>query len=319
MNRIIISRTDGIGDVALTLPLCRWIRTTFPKATLVYLCKNYTAPLVSCFRPIDNIITFEDLATMDPLTRRNTLKADLIIHVFPNKTVSKWAKQAGIPQRIGTSHRWFHLLYCNRLVSFTRKKSGLHEAVLNFNLLTPLGLKALPDFKTIKDIGSEFYIKEENRFPYERFVILHPKSQGSAIEYPLQKYRAVAIALVAAKYQVLITGTLKERMEVGDSFDGISGVRNVMGEFTLSEFISLIQQSEGVIACSTGPLHLAGLMNRKALGLFSPRVPIHPGRWKPLGLNARALVYDEGCKKCSKGIPCTCIQNIPVEAITAYF
>ena len=154
MNRIIISRTDGIGDVALSLPLCRWIRTTFPKTSLVFLCKNYTAPLVSCFRPIDNIITFEDLATMDPLTRRNTLKADLIIHVFPNKTVSKWAKQAGIPQRIGTSHRWFHLLYCNRLVSFTRKKSGLHEAVLNFNLLTSIVFNPLNDSDSGKYIES---------------------------------------------------------------------------------------------------------------------------------------------------------------------
>lgn len=319
MNRIIVSRTDSIGDVALTLPLCRWIRETFPHTTLVFLCKAYTEPVVACFQPVDSIITLEHLALLDVEARNNALNADMILHVFPNITIAKWAKIAGIPYRIGTSHRWFHFLYCNYRLSFSRKTSPLHEAILNFQLLKPMGLKSLPDWEEIKDVGLVFQPKGNYVFPFNHYLIIHPKSQGSAMEYPLDKYRELAVALVDAGYQVLITGTQKERELVEGCFDGIQGIHNVMGHFSLPEFISLIDQSEGVIACSTGPLHLAGSMNRKALGLFSPRKPIHPGRWKPLGLQSTPIVYDEACVRCQGGNVCNCIQNISVESIISHF
>lgn len=315
MKRIIVSRTDGIGDVALTLPLCDWIKSNYPNTTLVFLCKSYTSSVVSCFVPVDEILDYEELELMDNPTRNKMLKADLILHVFPNLTVAKWAKRAGINQRIGTSHRWFHHLYCNRLVSFTRKKSALHEAVLNFNLLKPLGLKMPPVFEEIMDVSASFQIQEKTKNASGPFIIIHPKSHGSAVEYPLLKYRDLAMALVKENYQVLITGTTIEKAIVGDFFDGIQGVSNVMGMYNLPQLIALIQTADGVIACSTGPLHLAGLMNRKAIGLFVPRIPIHPGRWKPLGSNSQSLVYNDECENCRKGKPCTCIENISTSVI----
>jgi ADP-heptose:LPS heptosyltransferase len=37
MDRIIISRTDSIGDVILTLPLCVWLKKQFPQTELIFL------------------------------------------------------------------------------------------------------------------------------------------------------------------------------------------------------------------------------------------------------------------------------------------
>jgi ADP-heptose:LPS heptosyltransferase len=47
--RILISRTDAIGDVCLTLPACRALKAAFPTAKLTYLCKAYTKEVVVCF------------------------------------------------------------------------------------------------------------------------------------------------------------------------------------------------------------------------------------------------------------------------------
>ena len=52
-KRIIISRTDSIGDVMLTLPLCAWIKEKFPSAHLIFLGNSYTHPVINCFQPID--------------------------------------------------------------------------------------------------------------------------------------------------------------------------------------------------------------------------------------------------------------------------
>jgi ADP-heptose:LPS heptosyltransferase len=65
-----------------------------------------------------------------------------------------------------------------------------------------------------------------------------------------------------------------------------------------------------LVACSTGPLHLAGILGKNAIGLFSPKRPIHPGRWKPLGLKTSILVNDENCFACGKRKSCNCIEQI---------
>lgn len=315
ISRIIVSRTDSIGDVVLTLPICSWIKLNFPQATLVYLCKRYTKDVVQCFEAVDEILLLEDLEITDHITRNSLLQSDLILHVFPNKTVASWAKQAGITYRIGTSHRWFHWLNCNIRVSFTRKKSPLHESQLNFNLLKPLGLHAIPSLDEINLLSEGFRVPK-TQLPFNPgYVILHPLSQGSAVDYPLNKYVALADILAKRGKQVLITGTAKEGNLIGTAFDHLAGVENVCGQFSLSELITLISNAEALIACSTGPLHIAGILNIKAIGLFSARVPIHPGRWKPLGNHAITMVNDPNCNQCARGEDCRCITEIQVAHI----
>ena len=315
LSRIIVSRTDSIGDVVLTLPLCLWLKANFPQASLVYLCKRYTKDVVHCFKPVDEILLYEDLENADIETRNSLLQSDLILHVFPNKKIASWAKQAGIQHRIGTSHRWFHWLNCNIRVSFTRKNSPLHEAQLNFNLLKPLGLDVIPKFEELKSVKDHFVVPTEPDFFPPGYVILHPLSQGSAINYPLIHYVALAEMLSKRGKQVLITGTAKEGILIGTAFDHIAGVENVCGKFSLGGLISLISKAHALIACSTGPLHIAGILDIKAIGLFSSRIPIHPGRWKPLGIHSIAMVKDPLCARCARGMDCRCIIEIPVEDV----
>ena len=63
------------------------------------------------------------------------------------------------------------------------------------------------------------------------------------------------------------------------------------------------------------PLHIAGFLGKRAIGLFSPKVPIHPGRWRALGEKAVAIVDDPDCPTCASKKPCSCIERIPVSRI----
>ena len=128
MKRILISRTDSIGDVALTLPICQALKNKYPDAEIIFIGKNYTRPVVSCFEAIDAFWDIDELLNQPLATQLQQLKADCIIHVFPNKKLAFLAKKAKIPMRIGTSHRVFHLFTCNERPSFTRKNSSLHES-----------------------------------------------------------------------------------------------------------------------------------------------------------------------------------------------
>ncbi|MGA0434059.1 MAG: glycosyltransferase family 9 protein, partial [Flavobacteriales bacterium] len=61
------------------------------------------------------------------------------------------------------------------------------------------------------------------------------------------------------------------------------------GKLDLSELISLIQACDGLVAASTGPLHLAAGLGIASVGLFANEAPIWAERWHPVGANARWL------------------------------
>ena len=328
IQRIIISRTDSIGDVILTLPMCAWLKTRFPSCTLIFLGKAYTKPVVDCYSAVDEFVDWQEIEALPSaakVARLAELKADAIVHVFPVKEIASLAKKAKIPMRIGTSHRGFHLLTCNQRVNFTRKHSNLHEAQLNFELLRPLGLNDIPSLKDVKEYGSLFkpvsvdLPQEVNALVNDssKTVILHPKSQGSALEWPLERYMVLASFLANEGTRVLFTGTQNE----GDQFRAFipshERIVDLTGKLSLSEFIVLISKVDALVACSTGPLHIAGVLGTHTVGLYSPRKPIHPGRWQPIGKHINILVYNEDCPQCKKGKKCLCVQEISVEQVVA--
>lgn len=321
MDRIIVSRTDSIGDVSLTLPMCAWIKDKFPNATLVFLGREYTRQLVSSFDKIDQFLALEDLTDL-PLTQRvEAIKADAIVHVFPNREIASLAKKARIPLRIGTSHRVFHWLTCNKRVSFTRKRSDLHESQLNFHLMYPLGLTEIPTIQEVQRLSAYFKPIEQNlpslfqQIDLSNAIILHPKSKGSALEWPLNSYMELSEKLIDLKTPVLFTGTEEEGKTFRHLIPKNPFVIDTTGQLSLGELIFLISKTKGLVACSTGPYHVAGLCNCRAVGLFSSRRPIHPGRWHALGKNSVWLTFDNNCSACLKGKKCVCIEKIPVSTV----
>ena len=85
---------------------------------------------------------------------------------------------------------------------------------------------------------------------------------------------------------------------------------DLTGKMSLLDLISFINNVNGLVAASTGPLHIAAALGKHALGIYAPMKPIHPGRWKPLGINADVFVLDKECNKCKKGGICECIMDI---------
>lgn len=323
-KRIIISRTDSIGDVILTLPLCYYIKNTFPGTTILFLGRNYTRAILEECHVIDEIHAWDEMENLPVQSRHQALKmlqADAIIHVFPKKEIAITAKKAKIPIRVGTSHRSFHLLTCNHRVNFTRKNAIEHESQLNFHLLRPFGKKTIPSLDEIYDLVRGYAGSENKKLPSEiekllepseKNVVLHPKSQGSAIEWPLEKYIELANGLVDRGYQVYFTGTEAEGKSFRSHLPKKEGIFDLSGKMNLSEFIIFIQRVDHLVACSTGPLHIAAISGVHAIGLYMDERPIHPGRWKPIGKNVDVIAQKCICEKPKSEMRCL---NISVEKV----
>lgn len=330
-KHIIISRTDAIGDVVLTLPLAYYLKQKFPEAKITWLVRTYTQTVIEACGCVDGFINIDQFdlvnnnAFVDELKKQ---KADTIIHVFPNSKISKAAKLARIATRIGTSHRLHHWFTCNQLVNLGRKNSPLHEAQLNIALAkyfqievpTLKELQQLPALLTSTTLSkynniTEFsfnFLKTE-----KKKIILHPKSRGSGKEWPIENYISLIQMLDANQFQILICGTKDEGSRMENELRSLPNhVTNLVGQFSLTEYLSLIAQCDGLLASGTGPLHLAASIGVNALGLFPPTRPIHPGRWAPIGRKADYLVSDQPCATCDQNIqPCACMLAITLEQV----
>lgn len=304
---VLISRTDALGDIVLTLPLCGWIKKYRPDSKIIFLANSYSESLVKACHYVDQVFVLEkwDKWTVDHI---KTLQIDAIIHVFPNKNIAKKSFKASIPLRIGTSHRFYHWLYCNNLLHLSRKKSNLHESQLNLLLAKGLGLSNKVSLDKIKDLYgltpivsipswiNEILLKD-NRFN----LVLHPKSRGSAREWPVDHFVQLIQLLPKALFQIWITGSKLEgellRKENKDLFS-FSHVQDITGQLNLNELISFLNEIDGLIACSTGPLHIASALGKNTLGLYPPIKPMDPKRWGPVGQLSNYLCLDSNCSKC---------------------
>jgi len=325
VNNIILSRTDSIGDVVLTLPMAGVLKELYPDCKITFLGRGYTKSIIETCKHIDGFLNWDEIKVQEPEQKVNALKdinADVIVHVFPDFGISSLSKRAKIPLRIGTSHRFFHFFNCNKLINLGRKNSEHHEAQLNLKLLKPLGaedvypLEGIPDYyglTKIKPLGTDL----DRMLAHDYFnLILHPTSKGSAREWGIENFKQLIEILPRDKFKIFITGTKEDGDLIKDDLiNKCPHIIDLTGKLDIDDLISFIAHADGIVAASTGPLHIAAALGKHALGIYAPMRPIHPGRWAPVGINASYFVLDKGCDSCRKNMNCKCIKDIKPEDV----
>jgi ADP-heptose:LPS heptosyltransferase len=316
LSRVLICRTDNIGDVVLTLPLAGYLKQQVPGVRVDFLCRAYAAPVVRQCRFVDQVLAVEE---QDDLQRMFVDGGyDTVIFAFPNRRLAQAARRARVANRVGTSHRLYHWLSCNRLAHFSRVKSPLHEAQLNFALLRPLGINhtpALAEIPALYGLGAPRLPDVDALRAQAAFnVILHPKSNGNGREWPLARFTELARMLQSEPgISLWVTGSAAEGellAREAPELLAMPNVRMLCGRFDLTGLAALIGAADGLIASGTGPLHMAAAMGRPTLGLFPPVKPIDPARWGALGAQARSLCAAQPCATCTGKESCTCMQAI---------
>jgi len=315
-SNVIISRTDSIGDVVLSLPLATVLKQTFPNMIIGFMGTKYTKSIIETCSAVDFFIDVEDF-----LTKNITLageKPQCIIHVLPRKNIAKRAKELGISLRIGTINRLYHWLTCNKFVRLSRKNSPLHEAQLNLKLLKPFGIKTDYSLSEITDLFSLTKIPElpkqfADLLQADKFkLILHPKSRGNGREWDLNHFIALIEMLDLNRFQIFVSGTDTEKEFLQPLIDKVGHrITNLIGLLTLPEFISFIAACDGLLASGTGPVHIAAALQKNSFGIYPPMRPIDPVRWQPIGKKAQFFVLDKKCNDCRPAkTHCACTQAI---------
>lgn len=297
-SSIAISRTDSIGDVIVTLPLCGFIKKHSPNTRIVFIGRSYTQAIVEACPFVDEFLNFDKHS-------ESSLKADACVFAFPDAEVMQWVKAQGVQKRIATGSRTASWKFANDRVFFSRKNSDLHESQLNFHLLYPFGVKDIP---TLEEIRAWHVLKHQVESPVQlepnkRSVVFHMLSKGSALNWSLHQYQELTALLPATDFNIYITGTEEEGRRIRQGFQFDEHIIDVSGKLSLPQLIAFISSCETLVAASTGPLHIASALGIRAIGLYPSKRPMHPGRWMPLGVNASYLEDRNSEQKESLEIP----------------
>ncbi|MBL7910476.1 MAG: glycosyltransferase family 9 protein [Bacteroidia bacterium] len=295
-----------------------FIKKNFPHCKIFFLGRNYTKDVIALSEHVDGFINYDEiekLSSQEQVAYLKEFSADVFVHVFPKKEIATLVKKVGIPTRVGTTNRIYHWLNCNKLIKLSRKNSELHESQLNFKLLeflnvnTSIALKEVSGyygFSRIPVLNEEF---KKIIDPTKINIILHPKSKGSAIEWGIDNFEKLVTLLPTHKYKIFVSGTEPEA-KLMPEFLKNKNITDLTGKLSLQQFIAFIYSCNALVAASTGPLHIAAALNKKAIGLFVPKRPIHPGRWMPVGKDAHFVVFDKACANCKSGKDCDCMSKI---------
>lgn len=295
-KHVLVSRRDAIGDVILALPLCGLIKEYYPTCKISFLGRAYTRNIAMASIFVDDFLDSDDWEgkTDEQIIHGISIKNyDTILHLRPEKKIAVYAKKAGITQRIGTANRTYHWFTCNNLISLSRKNSQLHEAQLNIKLLKGLNINNAYERQTL----TQYYglkrlakLKEEysGLLSETKFnLILHPKSHGNSKEWSLANYSELINRLDPSVYHILISGSAAEKQLLSDWLAGHkSRVNDICGMFTSGQLVSFISMADGLVACSTGPLHIAAATGIYALGLYTDIKTKDGKRWGPIGEKA---------------------------------
>lgn len=355
-SRILIVRTDKIGDVVLTTPAIAALRKRFPQAYLVGL----TSPLAgSIFRGNPHL---NQTIILDPaqfsgvmgffrlIKRIRAEKFEAAVAFQTRMPVAAALFFAGIRYRMGPLSKWWSWIFYNMGRRQNRSSVEMHEADYNIQLLRDFRITVADSWeKTYLQVNDEarrealrFFVEKGLSKKYKTIAI-HPGMSGSALNWPEQHYIALGRHL-AKRYNILITGGPGEGPLVDRVYEGISKNQSHVpnqpmftkyaGEKGLDEMIAILDQCDGVVAPSTGPMHLAVALGKKVVTVFSPIRVQSAVRWGPYGVpsgsnlgispedQTSVLVPDVNCAedfKCalSACIYFPCMPRVSVEDVEA--
>ena len=300
LKNILISRTDKIGDVILTLPMIPEIKRLSPSSKISLFISNKLGNLLNGYEGVDNIFYYEDV--VDNLL--NFFKSndfDTIINVFPRKDIAVASFRAGIKTRVGTAYRFYSFLF-NERIKEHRKYAVKHESEYNLNLLSFLNKEI--SFEKIFHLSytDSEYRDLKNKLSKHlnldtKYIIIHPGSKGSAVDLPVNKLIELA-EYVKTKYplvKIVVTG-LDQESNVTSLFPLKLGgdIINLTGMLDLREMMILIDKCNLFVSNSTGPIHIAGALNKKIIGFYPNSAPMNAVRWKPLSNQAVIISPETG-------------------------
>lgn len=296
VGKILIIRTDGIGDMVLSTPALRAVRQTFPTAVIHLAGTAHTRELFIKSPLIDAFIV--------PDTEKISSDYDLAIALHPGLRQNYRAFRSGARFRIGYGGSG-GAFFLNRVVKDDRASRPFHEVASALRVVAHAGcttenLKLSIQTTVEGDRFADAYWRA-NRIGAARPVIaLHPGASRAYIRWSPEGFAAVADALAHShNAAVMLVGGSDDRPLIDHIATLMTTRPLLVCGMPLTRLISLLRRCRVFIGNSSGPLHIAAALSLPSVAIFGPTHPLdNPSAWAPWGNRHIIVRSDPGCIRC---------------------
>jgi lipopolysaccharide heptosyltransferase II len=333
INRPVIFRTDRIGEVLLSTVAVDAVKKRFPAAEVTFVTSTYSRPLIENRDDVEEVITFDTMASGNDIARALPLAVklrkrgfDAALVLNPHKSLHLACLLAGIPLRAGYDRKWGFCL--NRKMPDERDRGLKHEVLYTFDLLDLIGAGGEPegpvlpvDTGRLEEVRS--LLSAEGMLSGRPVVAVHPGSSNPAKIWPRDKYSALIERVKAetrGNCEICLIGTDKETPISEEIIERSGGLaRDMTGRFDLGGLAAFLSLCDVFTGNDTGPMHMAAAVGTPVVAVFGRNVPgAGPVRWGPWGEKNTVFHQTPGCDPCYDGMcpyAYRCMKSISVDAV----
>lgn len=260
-TKFLILRFSSIGDIVLTTPVIRCIKTQYPNAEVHFATKKQFKVLVENNPYIDKYHLLEK--SLSPFIK--TLQSedyDYVIDLHNNLRTSI------IKLRLGKKSLSFDKLNFKKWLLVNLKINQMPEIhIVDRYLETVKSLGVKNDSK-----GLDYFIPEKDKVqikePYVAYAI-----GGQHFTKKLPANRIIEVCQKIDGKIMLLGG--KEDNAAAEEIEHALGEKiiNSCGKYNLNQSASLVQQAEYIITHDTGLMHIASALKKKVISIWGNTVP----------------------------------------------
>ena len=312
IKRILITRTDRIGDVVLSLPAIKAVRLAFPDAYIAIIVQPRIDDILKGNPHIDEVIVYDKnkkhkgiLKNLNFIKWLKGKKFDAVLILHSTKRINLLCFLAGIPRRIGYARGKADFLLTDK-IEYTKKLGEKHESEYSLDILRYLGID--PEFslpfiyvQNKDDEKAEEMLRSFGINNGEKFIILHPGASCASKMWPLENFGKLGDMLIENLKIKIMINLAPDQAGLGEKVRGMMRNKPIFfcGKTTLGELAALFKKASLVISNDSGPAHIAAGVEAPVISIFGRnQLGLSPVRWKPIGEKAIAIHKDVGCVEC---------------------
>lgn len=331
-KRIVVSKFKGIGSIIQATPMLQSLREQFPDAEIIFVSTKSNEHFLKKIEYIDTIISVDE---------KNVLK--LVGSVFSSLfklTIKR--PDVYINLEIFSNFSTLFMLFTfskNRIGYYLRSNSfhmGIYTHMMFFNANIPISEAYLQIARLFKSNKKEvekahypLYPLHKNIGDFEpisngKYVVINPNASDLRLErrWGASNFNQLISRLLAAytDIDIIVIGGKDERAYCEKTIAGIDNPRlkNVAGQTSIDELISIIHKAALLVTNDTGPMHIAFSCGTPTVALFGPASP----KQYP-GIKTTSIIYkDVYCSPCVHDFvipPCNgdnvCMKLITVDEV----
>ncbi|MDE0088888.1 MAG: lipopolysaccharide heptosyltransferase II [Candidatus Poribacteria bacterium] len=327
IEKILIIRADGIGDLLNSTPAIRLLRQNYSSAEITVLARPLNASVLIGNPDVDRVIVFDRQGEHRKLSEQlqfyRALRREKF-HLVVAMQTATWphliAFLSGASYRLGRYQKRFKSTLTHTWHG-KYQKGETHEVDRNLELVRlicqgevsrQLVLNLLPDeIANAKALLTSLSV-EDGTF----LIGIHPGGSSFDKRWPENQYAELAdrlvdhynatVLLLHGPDEAELTHNIQEVMQ-SDAID--------YAPKTIRELAALLSRCDLVVCNDSGPMHLAAALDVPTVAIFGPTDHV---AWRPMSENASVVRRDMPCWPCSAHkckIGWECTKKLPVEMV----